>query len=214
MDGMAFVVAVAQQKGGAGKSTVSANLAAALAAEGHGVALLDTDPQQSLTRWHQERLKQGDRARALVFEQPSGWRVPAALERLRRGQDFIIVDTPPHAETEAKLVIRAADLVLMPMQPSPADFWASEATLKLAEAEKRQVVALLNRVPPQGRMKANILAALAERGVTVLAESLGNRVQFASAFLDGLAVTEAAPRGPAAAEMRALATAIAGLRKG
>jgi chromosome partitioning protein len=100
------------------------------------------------------------------------------------------------------------------MQPSPADFWASEATLKLAEAEKRQVVALLNRVPPQGRMKANILAALAERGVTVLDESLGNRVQFASAFLDGLAVTEAAPRSPAAAEMRALATAIAGLRKG
>jgi chromosome partitioning protein len=175
---------------------------------------LDTDPQQSLARWHQERLKQGDRARAMVFEQPSGWRVPAALERLRRSQDFIIVDTPPHAETEAKVVIRAADLVLMPMQPSPADFWASEATLKLAEAEKRQVVALLNRVPPQGRMKANILAALAERGVTVLAESLGNRVQFASAFLDGLAVTEAAPRSPAAAEMRALATAIAGLRKG
>ena len=208
---MAFVVAVAQQKGGAGKSTVAANLAAALAAEGHRVALLDTDPQQSLVRWHAERVKQAAKAAPLTFDSPSGWRVPGALDKLRRTQDFVIVDTPPHAESEAKQVIRAADLVLMPMQPSPADFWASEATVKLAEAERRRIMAVLNRAPATGKMKANILAALAQRGVPVLAESLGNRVQFASAFLDGLAVTEAAPKSPAAAELRALAAAIAAL---
>jgi chromosome partitioning protein len=210
---MAFVIAVAQQKGGAGKSTVAANLAVGLARLGHRVALLDTDPQASLGRWQAERLKQGERATLLTFEASAGWRVPATLDRLRRGHDHVVLDTPPHAETDARVAIRGADLVLVPVQPSPADLWASEATLKLASEEKRRLVAVLNRVPAQGRLREIIEAALRARGVAVLAESLGNRVPFASAFLDGLGVIEAAPRSPAAEEVRALALAIAGLAK-
>ncbi|MEN0076768.1 MAG: ParA family partition ATPase [Paracraurococcus sp.] len=210
---MAFVVAVAQQKGGAGKSTVAANLAAALAEEGHRVALLDIDPQASLARWHAARAQRGERARRLDFDTAAGWRVPAALDRLRPTHDYVILDTPPHADTEAKLAIRTADLVLMPLQPSPADLWASEATLKLAKEERRRVAAVLNRAPAQGRLKSQILAALGEQGVAVLGPCLGNRVQFANAFLDGLAVTEAAPRSPAAAEIRAVAAEIIALGK-
>lgn len=208
---MAFVVAVAQQKGGAGKSTVAANLAAALSAGGVRVALLDTDPQRSLARWHEERRKQGGRAAPLLFDTPAGWRVAGALDRIRREQDFIILDTPPHAETEARVAIRAADLVLMPLQPSPADLWASEATLKLAAEERRPVAALLNRVPAQGRLKDQVAAELAARSVRLLGPTLGNRTGFAQAFQEGLAVTEAAPRTLAAEEVRALAAAIRGL---
>lgn len=211
---MAFVVAVAQQKGGAGKSTVAANLAVALAAEGGRVALLDTDPQQSLGRWHAERLKRPGPHAPLTFEAPAGWRLPATLGRLRQAADWIILDTPPHAETDAKLAIRGADLVLVPIQPSPADLWASEATLRLAGEEKRRVVAVLNRVPAQGRLRQMILAALAGQGVAVLEQALGNRLPFASAFLEGLGVTEAAPRSPAAAEVRALAAAVAAFQRG
>ena len=96
----------------------------------------------------------------------------------------------------------------MPLQPSPADLWASEATLKLAKEERRRVAAVLNRAPAQGKLKTAILAALARQGVAVLDQAIGNRVQFANAFLDGLAVTESAPKGLAAAEMRAVAAEI------
>lgn len=206
---MAFVVALAQQKGGAGKSTVAANLAAALAAGGARVALLDADPQQSLSRWHALRAAQpAGRVAPLLFEAPSGWRIQGTLDRMRGAQDFVVLDTPPHADTDAKLAIRAADLVLMPLQPSPADLWASEATLRLAQEEKRPVAALLNRVPAQGRLKEQVAAELAARKVPLMGATLGNRTGYAQAFQEGLAVTEAAPRGMAADEVRALAEAI------
>jgi len=210
---MVFVVAVAQQKGGAGKSTVAANLAVAMAAAGQRVALLDTDPQQSLARWWEERANQ-PRALPLTFETPAGWRIPAAIDRLKRGHDVIILDTAPHAETEAKIAIRAADLVLLPMQPSPADLWASDATLKLAAAEGRRAVVLLNRVPSSGKLPQQIEALLAERHIPVLAERLGNRTAFASAFMLGLAVCEAAPKNQATTELTALAAALRAMQKG
>jgi chromosome partitioning protein len=174
------------------------------------VALLDTDPQRSLGRWHalREPHAAAGRAAPLHFAAPAGWRLSAQLDRLRAEQDFVVLDTPPHADTDAKLAIRAADLVLMPLQPSPADLWASEATLKLAEEERREVAALLNRVPAQGRLKDQVAAELRARRVRLLGPTLGNRTGFAQAFQEGLAVTEAAPRGAAAAEVRALAEAI------
>jgi chromosome partitioning protein len=206
---MAIVIAVASRKGGAGKSTVAANLAAALAASGQRVGLLDTDPQGTLTRWHAERGAALDRAAALAFEAPSGWRVPATLDRMRE-LDAVILDTPPHADTDARIAVRAADLVLVPLQPSPADLWAVEGTLELAAAEKRPVALLLNRVPATGRLKEEVAAELRRRRLPLLEASLGNRTQFATAFRKGLGAAEAAPRSQAAEEARALAEAVRG----
>ncbi|MCX8134628.1 MAG: ParA family protein [Roseococcus sp.] len=202
---MALVLTVAQQKGGAGKSTLAANLAVALAEGGRRVALLDADPQRTLARWHALR---PEAVTPLRFEALSGWRLAGALDRLRREMDVVVVDTPPHAETDSRLAIRGADLVLVPLQPSLPDLWASEATIGLAEAEKRPHRLVLNRLPPSGRLRDVVLDELARRKAPVMAESLGNRTAFASAFALGLGVTEAAPRGAAAEEVRALASSL------
>jgi len=204
---MAFVIAVAQQKGGAGKSTLAANLAVAMAQDGQRVALLDTDPQGSLARWFALRGKL-PRAAPLDFDAPAGWRASGTLDRVRRSADVVLIDTPPHVETEARLVIRAADLILVPLQPSLPDLWASDATVELARKEGREWMFVMNRMPASGRLRDVVLGEVQRRGAPVAAHMLGNRSAYAMAFAQGLGVTEATPRNPAAAEIRALAASL------
>jgi chromosome partitioning protein len=204
---MAFVIAVAQRKGGAGKSTIAANLAAAYAEEGARVALLDIDPQRSLARWDEVRGRSA-KARPLHFEAPTGWRLPSILDRLRRESDIVLLDTAPHDDSDARTAIRAADLVLVPLQPSAADLWSMDATLDLAKKEGRPIALVLNRAPASGRLLDQVHAAIRERGLPLAGAVLGNRTAFAQAFMAGLGVVESHPKGAAADEARALAAAI------
>ena len=204
---MAVVITVAQHKGGAGKTTLAANLAAALA-ETKQVALLDIDPQRSLTHWHALRTGRPEKPAELGFSDVSGWRLANELDRIRRRYDVLIIDSPPHIETDARVAIRGAGLVLVPVQPSPPDLWAAEGTLKLAADEKRPARLVLNRVPATGRLRSGVEADIARHGYPVLTATLGNRTDFAGAFAQGLGVTESAPRSAAALELRALLTEI------
>ncbi len=200
---MAVVITVAQQKGGTGKTTLAANLAAAFAPS-RRVALLDIDPQKSLGRWHSLRRSRAEQAAALAFSDISGWRLPAELERLRRDHDVVLIDSPPQLDTDARVAVRAADLVLVPIQPSMPDVWAAEGTLRLATEERRPAHLMFNRTPPTSKLRDTIAADLAGRRLPLLRSTLGNRAGFAHAFAAGLGVTEAAPRSTAAAELRAL----------
>ena len=200
---MAVVITVAQQKGGAGKTTLAANLAALLA-ETRQVALLDIDPQRSLTHWHALRSARPATPATIGFADVSGWRLGNELDRIRSRYDVVIVDSPPQIETDARVAVRGADLVLVPVQPSPPDLWAAAGTLKLAADEKRKVRLVLNRVPASGRLRSGVEADIARHGYPALAATLGNRTDFAAAFAQGLGVTEAAPRSTAAQELRAL----------
>jgi chromosome partitioning protein len=204
----ASVITIAQQKGGAGKTTLAVHLAVAWAGAGRSVALVDIDPQGSLAAWHalrSERLGLGKTG--LDFAAITGWRTEAEVARRARDHDIVVIDSPPHAETEAKLAIRAADLVIVPVQPSPMDVWATKPTLDLAALEKVPVLLVLNRVPPRANLTEAMLAKIAELGAAVADSRIGNRVALATAMLEGRGITEAAS-SRAAEEIAALAEEI------
>ncbi len=197
---MAVVITVAQQKGGAGKTTLAANLAVAFAAH-RRVALLDIDPQHSLARWHALRMARN--VAPFGFSDVSGWRLANELDRLRGSHDVLIVDSPPHIDTDARLAVRSADLVLVPVQPSAPDLWAAAGTLKLAADERRPARIVLNRAAA-GKLRTDIEAEIARLGYPRMATVIGNRAGVPGAFAQGLGITETAPKSVAAAELRAL----------
>lgn len=204
------VITVAQQKGGAGKTTVAAHLAVALSQRGKRVAVIDIDPQGSLAMWHKIREERfGEGYTGMTFATTSGWRVSSEINRLKREHDYIIIDSPPHTEADAKTAIREADLVLLPVQPSPTDLWATQATLKLAKDERKLVKVVLNRVSPNSKLAQMALETLGEDDV--LDNALGNRVLFASALAEGRTATETNPSHVAAQEVKALAQEILAL---
>ncbi len=198
---MSKVITIAQQKGGAGKTTLAAHLAVALRQQGKKVAVLDIDPQGSLTRWHQEReARFGEEFTGLLFSQLTGWRVGSEIHRLRDEVDVIIVDSPPHTQTEARTAIREANLVLIPMQPSPMDQWATDATVHIAARENVPAYLVMNRVTSNSKLAE----FFAQDVQNLLSIKLGNRVSFAQAMLDGRTVTEMFPKSPGAEEIKAL----------
>lgn len=207
---MAKVITIAQQKGGAGKTTVAAHIAVALSQKGNRVAVVDIDPQGSLGMWHSIREKRfGEGYTGLTFTALSGWRVGSEVSRLRRTQDFIIIDSPPHTETEARTAIRSADLIIIPVQPSPTDLWATKATHELATAEKVPVRVLLNRVPANSRLAQAVSQELPD----LMETTVGSRVLFASSLMEGRCATEVEPSSPAAQEIKALVKEILSLCK-
>jgi len=214
---MTYIITVAQQKGGAGKTTLAVNLAAWFARD-RRVALFDIDPQHSAARWYQLRQKRTDVPK-INFSDVAGWRLAGELDRLRAAHDVIVIDSPPHVETDARLAVRAASLILVPVQPSAPDVWAADQTIALAVAEKRPVRLVLNRVPPTNtKLTDQIRKMIEDQGTATLAATLANRTGFAQAFLLGLAAHEAAPKSSAAAELQAVAkevwTAIDGAARG
>jgi chromosome partitioning protein len=203
------VITIAQRKGGAGKTTLAAQLAVAWARSGARVAVLDIDPQGSLAAWAGlRRARLGDAAIGFEFAALPGWRAEQWIGDHARDADFVVIDSPPHVETEARIAVRAAGLVVIPVQPSPLDLWATEATLTMAKKERRPALAVLNRVPPRSSATGHIATDLGHLGATIAATRVGNRVAFVQAMAQGLGVLETAASSPAAAEIAALAAEV------
>jgi chromosome partitioning protein len=205
----ATIVTIAQQKGGAGKTTLAIHLALAWAAMGKRVAVIDIDPQESLTNWFRVRAERSGRDQIPIkVVAVGGWRVAGEVGRQARSHDVVLIDSPPHAEIEARIAVRAAQMVLVPVQPSPMDFWATKPTLDLARAEKVPALLVLNRVLARAKLTGAMLDAYRALDVPLAAARIGNRVALAAALNEGEGILEYEPRSRAAAEVAALAVEI------
>ena len=201
-----FVITIAQRKGGAGKTTLAAQLATAWLRQGARVALLDIDPQASLAAWVElRRARLGAENVGFDFAALPGWRAGQWIEDRARGAEFVVVDGPPHAEVEARIAVRAAGLVLVPVQPSPLDLWATKETLAMAGEERRGALVVLNRVLSRSSLADRVAAVLAAAGAAIAATRIGNRVALVRAMASGLGVVEIPGANSAAAEITALA---------
>ncbi len=213
---MALVVTVAQQKGGAGKTSLAAHLACAWAGRqlngsAKKVVLIDLDPQESLTAWFRLREEKLGPDENIELRHASSWRATSEIQRAGRDADIVIVDSPPHMETATRIAVRAADIIVVPCQLSPMDVWASRPTLEMIEKEKRAALVVLNRVPPRGKLADELFHQLKRDRVPLARSVLGNRVAYAASLMEGKGVAEAEPHSVAAAEVRLLANEV--LRK-
>jgi chromosome partitioning protein len=199
---------IAQQKGGSGKTTLAAHLAVALA-KARSVAILDVDPQGSLGQWFELRERRlGEGGTGLVLRTASGWGAKREARSLSREHDVVLVDMPPRSDMEARHAIESADLVLVPLQPTPVDLWATAATLEWIEKSGPPALLAINRAPARP-VAATIAQAIERLGAPVAASRLGNRVAFGQTMGTGSTVMEAFPGGKAAAEVEGLAAEIA-----
>jgi chromosome partitioning protein len=200
------IVTIAQQKGGAGKTTLAIHLALAWAADGKRIAIIDIDPQASLSTWFKLRHERlGTNGTPVEAVAVSGWRVTNEVERQAGTHDIVLIDSPPHAETEARIAVRAGTLVLVPVQPSPMDLWATKPTLDLAWAEKKPALLVLNRVPPRSNLTGTLIEELNKLDVPLAQTQIGNRIALAAAINEGKGILEYERSGAAAREIKALA---------
>jgi len=203
---MAHIITIAQQKGGAGKTTLAVNLAIAFARQNLRVAILDTDPQGSLGRWFMTRREKiGDAG--LDFATASAWGVGYECEKLSKSNDIVIIDTPPKVDSDLKPALREADLILVPVGSSHMDLWATDGVLDLAQRVGKSCVIVLNRVKSGTRLAEGVANAAAELSAEIATASLGQRVVYAETLGLGLSALEAG-KSAASTEVDALAAEI------
>ena len=203
------IIAIAQTKGGSGKTTLAAHLAMALRSR-FQVALLDIDPQGSLGQWYERReARLGEGATLVSFRTASGWGARREARQLARDHDVVVIDTPPKSDHEARHAIETADMVAIPVQPTAVDLWATRATIDMIAQSGRPSLIVLTRVAARARTAAEIAAAIDDLGCAVAAARLGNRVSYAAAMGIGSTTIETGGDRKAADEVAALGTELA-----
>lgn len=214
---MGGVVAVANMKGGVGKTTVAQTLACFLLREGARVCLVDADPQGTSRAWSDRAAELG-RTVPRVVNLGGAKAMHRALVAMRDEWDVVVVDCPPRLGGETVAAMAVSDVLLLPISPGVADLWALQDTLgKLEEARGVnpgvEARAVLNRFDAT-LMGQGIARALGQAGLEACSARLHNRVTFSEAMSEGRSVFDYAPESKAAFEGRRLGREVQALMKG
>ena len=203
------VITIAQQKGGTGKTTLAVHLALAfIKYHNLKVAIIDTDPQGSLGKWFMIRSEMNVTNGGLTFKTASLWGAQYESKILKQQHDIVIIDTPPKIEADARPAIEASDLVLIPISPSPVDFWATEPIIEIAKRAKKRIVIQSNRANPRAKLMKKTYAYIKDLGMEKTNTLIGHRQIFVSSMGEGKTVIEKQRKGKAAQEIAELSSEI------
>ena len=200
-----MIVCISSLKGGAGKTTLSIHLAAAIARSKKRVLLVDADPQSSASDWAAARTEKSPFPVVGLARQT----LHRDLPELAANYDHVVIDTPPRVSALVRSSVLAADLVLIPVQPSSYDVWAAAETVEVvqeAQGFKPEIQAafVINRRIVGTAIGRDVVEALGEYPFPVLEAAIGQRVSFAESSA-GFSVLESAPSSVAAKEVKQLA---------
>ena len=192
-------VVFAARKGGASKTTLTGHLAVEAVRRGLGpVVMMDTDPQQSLAAWWQEREADEPRLAAVKLDI-----LAAEVARLRGAPGWLFIDTPPLVPETIEAVIAVADLVVIPVKPSPHDLKGVGVTVQLAKRQGKRFAFVVTQAVSRAALTTQAALALSQHGPVATA-IMHYRVDYAGAMTDGRTVQEIDPHGKAADEIRQL----------
>lgn len=205
-------ISIQNQKGGVGKTTLAIHISHALVLTGARVLLVDADPQGSARDWAAAREDKPPFS-VIGLDRPTLHR---DLPPLAKDYDHVVIDGPPRVSDLARSAIIAADLVVVPIQPSPYDVWAANEILKLIQEasvfkENLKSVFVINRRIVNTAIGRDVGEALAEYSMPVLKTAISQRVSFAESAATGGTVLDTDPKGAAAKEILALTKEILSL---
>ena len=194
-------IVITSQKGGSAKTTLTALLSVQVEAAGDGPAwIIDTDQQNSLARWHERREYDKPQRAVLPFrELATGLDALAAKHKAK----FCFIDTAPTVSNQSAALIALADLVIIPVQPSPCDLWSAAETIELVKAAAKPFRFVITKANPRAALTAQTVAALSHYG-PVAETFIRDRTAYAAAMASGSTAPEMQPRGLAALETEAL----------